>query len=98
MLTSQPIIEATQCVHPLIQMLSKNDRFVPNMVSCGGRDTRMKIFTGPNACGKSVYMKQVTFFLLNFPIYFRLEYSPFLLILEVLSRHNVPQLVLLTAL
>ncbi len=59
-LTDTRIINIQNGRHPL-QELCVND-FVPNDTFSGGKqDTHglMKILTGPNACGKSVYLKQV---------------------------------------
>ncbi|KAK5984093.1 BMA-MSH-5 isoform d [Trichostrongylus colubriformis] len=53
----EPIIDATRVVHPLSKLVTEH--FVANPVSSGGDSSRIKIFTGPNACGKSVYLKQV---------------------------------------
>ncbi|GMS86084.1 hypothetical protein PENTCL1PPCAC_8259, partial [Pristionchus entomophagus] len=44
-------------VHPLAQ-LTVSSNFVANPIDSGGDSTKVKIFTGPNACGKSVYLKQ----------------------------------------
>ncbi|VDN19597.1 unnamed protein product [Cylicostephanus goldi] len=68
----EPIIDAVRVVHPLSQLVTEH--FVPNPIrlflvsleefedpscSSGGDYSKIKIFTGPNACGKSVYLKQV---------------------------------------
>ncbi|VDO87883.1 unnamed protein product [Heligmosomoides polygyrus] len=53
----EPIIDATRVVHPLSKIVTEH--FVANPVSSGGESSRIKVFTGPNACGKSVYLKQV---------------------------------------
>ncbi|VDO04292.1 unnamed protein product [Haemonchus placei] len=53
----EPIIDATRVVHPLSKLITEH--FVANPISSGGEYTRIKIFTGPNACGKSMYLKQV---------------------------------------
>ncbi|WKX98109.1 hypothetical protein Q1695_013643 [Nippostrongylus brasiliensis] len=53
----EPLIEATRVVHPLSRLVT--EPFVQNSVSSGGDSSRIKVFTGPNACGKSVYLKQV---------------------------------------
>ncbi|EYC43627.1 hypothetical protein Y032_0487g2349 [Ancylostoma ceylanicum] len=53
----EPIIDATRVYHPLSQLITEH--FVPNPVSSGVEYSKIKIFTGPNACGKSVYLKQV---------------------------------------
>ena len=47
--------------HPL-QELCVNP-FVPNDTHCDAHDGRMKILTGPNASGKSVYLKQVSVYI-----------------------------------
>ena len=33
--------------------------FVPNSAECGGYKGRVKVITGPNSSGKSIYLKQV---------------------------------------
>lgn len=33
--------------------------FVPNPTECGGDKGRVKVITGPNSSGKSIYLKQV---------------------------------------
>ena len=43
--------------HPLQELCCSP--FVPNDTDSGGSDGKIKILTGPNACGKSVYIKQV---------------------------------------
>ena len=42
-------MNAPQCV----------DAFVPNDVQMSETDNKVIIMTGPNACGKSVYLKQI---------------------------------------
>ncbi|KAK4882098.1 hypothetical protein RN001_005417 [Aquatica leii] len=42
--------------HPLLELLNNN--FVPNNFYSGGNYSRMKILTGPNNGGKSVFLKQ----------------------------------------
>lgn len=42
--------------HPLLEDCSNN--FVPNDYHSGGDNARIKIMTGPNASGKSIYLKQ----------------------------------------
>ena len=41
--------------------------FVPNDTCCDLSHGRMKLLTGPNASGKSVYLKQVNTIIFNFP-------------------------------
>uniref|UniRef100_A0A8C5QV73 MutS homolog 5 n=1 Tax=Leptobrachium leishanense TaxID=445787 RepID=A0A8C5QV73_9ANUR len=43
--------------HPLMVFCSGT--FVPNSTQSHGKEKRIKILTGPNSCGKSVYLKQV---------------------------------------
>jgi len=45
------------CRHPLQELCVSP--FVPNDTYCDLENGRMKILTGPNASGKSVYLKQV---------------------------------------
>jgi DNA mismatch repair protein MSH5 len=57
-LTSNGVIEIIGGRHPLLELVSQS--FVPNDTHSGGRYKKVKILTGPNACGKSVYLKQVS--------------------------------------
>ena len=43
--------------HPLQELCC--NPFVPNDICSGGDSGKIKILTGPNASGKSVYLKQV---------------------------------------
>ena len=47
--------------HPLQELCCSP--FIPNDMLSGGTHSKVKILTGPNACGKSVYLKQVCKFL-----------------------------------
>lgn len=49
--------ELILCRHPLQELCCSP--YVPNNVQSGGGHAKVKILTGPNACGKSVYLKQV---------------------------------------
>ncbi|XP_066108984.1 mutS protein homolog 5 isoform X1 [Saccopteryx bilineata] len=42
--------------HPLMELCAQT--FVPNSVECGGDRGRVKVITGPNSSGKSIYLKQ----------------------------------------
>nr|XP_045013242.1 mutS protein homolog 5 isoform X1 [Jaculus jaculus] len=43
--------------HPLMELCART--FVPNSTECGGERGRVKVITGPNSSGKSIYLKQV---------------------------------------
>ncbi|XP_053523472.1 mutS protein homolog 5 isoform X4 [Artibeus jamaicensis] len=43
--------------HPLMELCAQT--FVPNSAECGGDKGRVKVITGPNSSGKSIYLKQV---------------------------------------
>lgn len=47
----------THCRHPLMELCART--FVPNSAECGGDKGRIKVITGPNSSGKSIYLKQV---------------------------------------
>ncbi|XP_037007304.2 mutS protein homolog 5 isoform X5 [Artibeus jamaicensis] len=42
--------------HPLMELCAQT--FVPNSAECGGDKGRVKVITGPNSSGKSIYLKQ----------------------------------------
>ncbi|XP_045428815.1 mutS protein homolog 5 isoform X3 [Pipistrellus kuhlii] len=42
--------------HPLMELCART--FVPNSAECGGDKGRVKVITGPNSSGKSIYLKQ----------------------------------------
>ncbi|XP_025111606.1 LOW QUALITY PROTEIN: mutS protein homolog 5-like [Pomacea canaliculata] len=56
-LTEECIIDVKKGRHPLQELCCSP--YVPNNVQSGGGHAKVKILTGPNACGKSVYLKQV---------------------------------------
>uniref|UniRef100_H0X2E8 DNA mismatch repair protein n=2 Tax=Otolemur garnettii TaxID=30611 RepID=H0X2E8_OTOGA len=43
--------------HPLMELCART--FVPNSAECSGDKGRIKVITGPNSSGKSIYLKQV---------------------------------------
>lgn len=55
-LTKSKIIDVKEGRHPLMECATT---FVPNDVSSGNGQSLIKVITGPNSCGKSVYLKQI---------------------------------------
>ena len=51
------LINDLHCRHPLQELCCSP--FVPNDIQSGKDYSNIKVITGPNACGKSVYLKQV---------------------------------------
>lgn len=45
--------------HPVVELMLKDELFVPNDTYLDVNDNRMSIITGPNMSGKSTYMRQV---------------------------------------
>lgn len=56
-LNEDKIHEIEEGRHPLLEILTEN--FVQNNFYSGDNYPHMKIITGPNASGKSVYLKQI---------------------------------------
>jgi DNA mismatch repair protein MSH5 len=56
-LTEERVLEIEKGRHPLQELCV--DDFVPNDILSGDKHSLMKIITGPNSSGKSVYLKQV---------------------------------------
>lgn len=56
-MVSENVINIEKGRHLLQQLCV--DTFVPNDYNSSFSTNLVKIFTGPNACGKSVYLKQV---------------------------------------
>lgn len=56
-MTIEDKIEIVEGRHPLIELMFKT--FVANDFRSGGEFTKTKLISGPNACGKSVYLKQI---------------------------------------
>jgi DNA mismatch repair protein MSH5 len=56
------MLNAKKVRHPLVEMYVEHNLYVPNDVQSGQFDTysnKIKLITGPNASGKTVYLKQV---------------------------------------
>lgn len=56
-LNENKIHEIEEGRHPLLELLS--DNFVSNNYHSGGKHSHVKLITGPNASGKSVFLKQI---------------------------------------
>ncbi|BFY99597.1 hypothetical protein BsWGS_02637 [Bradybaena similaris] len=56
-LIEEAVLDIKKGRHPLQELCCSP--YVPNHTNMGGQHTKMKLLTGPNACGKSVYLKQV---------------------------------------
>ncbi|XP_061413891.1 mutS protein homolog 5 isoform X1 [Lethenteron reissneri] len=56
-LTTSNIINIKGGRHPLLELCT--GMFVPNPMISDMHHGKMKVITGPNACGKSIYLKQV---------------------------------------
>lgn len=45
--------------HPVIELVCKHEKFVPNDTCLNDADQRLLLITGPNMAGKSTYLRQV---------------------------------------
>lgn len=50
--------------HPVVELMLKDEMFVPNDVYIDTKSDRMSIITGPNMSGKSTYMRQTALIVL----------------------------------
>ncbi len=50
--------------HPVVELVSNKEIFVPNDTALGSAENQMMIITGPNMAGKSTYMRQVALIVL----------------------------------
>lgn len=53
------VIEIKDGRHPVVELMLKDEVFVPNNTYLDTKANRMAIITGPNMSGKSTYMRQV---------------------------------------
>lgn len=53
------IIDIKNGRHPVVELMQREEMFVPNDTYCDLTDNNMLIITGPNMSGKSTYMRQV---------------------------------------
>lgn len=50
--------------HPVVELVLRDEMFVPNDIYIDMKDNRMSIITGPNMSGKSTYMRQTALIVL----------------------------------
>ncbi|MDE7136928.1 MAG: DNA mismatch repair protein MutS, partial [Ruminococcus sp.] len=50
--------------HPVVELMLKDEVFVPNDIYMDTKNNRMSIITGPNMAGKSTYMRQTALIVL----------------------------------
>ncbi len=50
--------------HPVVELMLRDEMFVPNDTMIDNRENRMSVITGPNMSGKSTYMRQVALIVL----------------------------------
>ena len=53
------VIDIKNGRHPVVELMQKDEMFVPNDAYLDLTDNRMMIITGPNMSGKSTFMRQV---------------------------------------
>ncbi|CAG9538643.1 unnamed protein product [Cercopithifilaria johnstoni] len=54
----ESVIDVDDGRHAIMELLSTS-KFIPNPIRSGGAQTKIKVLMGPNASGKSVYLKQI---------------------------------------
>ena len=57
-IVGEPILEIRKGRHPVVEVLYREEPFVPNDLSINGTDRRLILITGPNMAGKSTVMRQ----------------------------------------
>lgn len=50
--------------HPVVELATRGERFIPNDISLDTGENRLAIITGPNMAGKSTYMRQAALLVL----------------------------------
>ncbi len=56
---NQGILQITECRHPVIEKLLKDEQYIPNDVELNSNNNRIVLLTGPNMAGKSTYLRQI---------------------------------------
>lgn len=57
-ISDDKVIDIKEGRHPVVELLSRDNIFVPNDTYLDTDDSRLMILTGPNMAGKSTYMRQ----------------------------------------
>lgn len=65
-LVEESMINVTMGRHPIAELISPNTHYVPNPIFSTQEYSKLKILSGPNASGKSVYLKMVIFYFFAF--------------------------------
>ena len=63
-MTVNGVIEIHAGRHPVVELMLRDEVFVPNDTMIDNRENRMSVITGPNMSGKSTYMRQVALIVL----------------------------------
>ena len=58
-ITADGVIEIKKGRHPVVELMQRDEVFVPNDTYLDLTENRMAIVTGPNMSGKSTYMRQI---------------------------------------
>jgi len=64
LVNSGDVIDIEQGRHPVVEVLQKDERFVPNDCRLDSGENQLVIITGPNMAGKSTVMRQVALIVL----------------------------------
>ncbi len=58
-INTKGVIDIKDGRHPVVELLTKDEMFIPNDTYLDNKDKRISVITGPNMAGKSTYMRQV---------------------------------------
>lgn len=58
-ITDNGVIHLVDSRHPVIELIEKDNEFIPNSCLINTTDRRMQIITGPNMAGKSTFIRQI---------------------------------------